>query len=123
MGDMDMNKERRKFLKGAMPAMIAAELLWHGNDSRAQDPQRPGPRPPFGQLAPPEEGPKFDNKKILKHNQEQIQQDVERLYTLAQQLKEQVEKTDSAEVLSLSLVQKADEVERLAHHIRSLAKG
>ncbi len=117
-----MDKERRKFLGVALPVTITAELLWSRNVVLGQSKQPP-PQPPFGQQGPPEEGPKFDNKRILKHNQDQIQQDVERLYTLAGQLKEQVEKTDSVEVLSLALVQKADEIERLAHQIRSLAKG
>jgi hypothetical protein len=117
-----MNEERRKLLGAAIPITIAAKLL-AGSICLGQDAQHPQPRRPFGDLGPSEEGPKFDNKKILKHNQEQIQQDIERLYGLAQQLKEQVEKTDSAEILSLTLVQKADEIEKLAHQIRSLAKG
>lgn len=117
-----MDKERRKFLEVALPVTITAELLWSRSILLGQDKQHTPPRPPFGQ-GPPEDAPRFDTKRILKHNQDQIQQDVERLYTLAGQLKEQVEKTDSVEVLSLALVQKADEIERLAHQIRSLAKG
>ncbi len=60
---------------------------------------------------------------VLKHNQSQIQQDVERLFSLARQLKDQVEKTNSADVLSLPLLQKAEEIEKLARRIRNLARG
>jgi hypothetical protein len=47
---------------------------------------------------------------------------VERLYDLAAQLKADVEKTKSTTVLSLALVKKAEEIEKLAKHIRGRAK-
>jgi hypothetical protein len=34
-----------------------------------------------------------------------------------------VDKTDSSQVLSLALVKKAEEIEKLAHDIRTRAKG
>ncbi len=60
---------------------------------------------------------------ILKANQKDIKRDVERLAELAQELKQEVEKTDSSEVLSLPLLRKAEEIEKLAKHIKSLARG
>ncbi len=57
----------------------------------------------------------------MKHNQQQIQDDVKKLYALAGDLKDQVEKTDSVNVPSLPLVKKAEEIEDLAKQIRSLA--
>ncbi len=93
-----------------------------GGTSSPQVPQQQ-PRPPIEPGEPPEETPKIDNKMVLKHNQSQIQQDVERFFSLARQLKDQVEKTNSADVLSLPLLQKAEEIEKLARRIRNLARG
>jgi hypothetical protein len=45
------------------------------------------------------------------------------LYELASQLKDEVEKTDSSKVLSLDLVKKAEEIEKLAHDIKNRTKG
>ncbi len=83
------------------------------------------PTRPFPEGQGPEPGPliKPDSRAILKHNQKDIKRDVERLADLAGDLKKQVERTDSSEVLSLPLVRKAEEIEKLARHIRTLALG
>jgi len=48
---------------------------------------------------------------------------VDRLYSLATELKAEVDKTDSSQVLSLNLLKKAEEIEKLAHDIRNRSKG
>jgi len=67
--------------------------------------------------------PKVDTKAILEANQKGIKKNVERLFQLASELKTEVEKTDSAQVLSLALLKKTEEIEKLAKDIRSRAKG
>jgi hypothetical protein len=67
--------------------------------------------------------PKIDTKAILEANQKGIKKNVERLFQLASELKTEVEKTDSAQVLSLALLKKTEEIEKLARDIRSRAKG
>jgi prephenate dehydrogenase len=67
--------------------------------------------------------PPFDPKKIQEQNQKTIVQDIQRLYKLAGELKDEVEKTDSTKTLSLPMIQKAKEVEKLAKQIASLAAG
>lgn len=62
-------------------------------------------------------------KAVLEANEKDIKKNVEKLYQLASDLKEQVEKTDSAKVLSLNLVKKAEEIEKLARSIKERAKG
>jgi len=52
-----------------------------------------------------------------------IKKKIEKLFELATDLKEQVEKTDSSKVLSLVLVKKAEEIEKLARDIKTKAKG
>jgi hypothetical protein len=113
-----MVRERREFLGAILPAAFVAQAAMAG----VLSPQRHGP-PRLGPEPPDPSLPKRDPKLILKGNQEQIQKDVERLYSLAEELKEQVSKTDSAEILSLPLVQKAEEIEKLAKQIKNLARG
>jgi hypothetical protein len=66
--------------------------------------------------------PKADPR-TLKLNETDIKRDVEKLAELAQQLKKQVEETDSTKILSLDMIKKTQEIEKLAHQIASLAKG
>jgi hypothetical protein len=42
---------------------------------------------------------------------------------LATELKEEVDKTDSAKVLSVPMLKKAEEIEKLAKDIKSRARG
>jgi HAMP domain-containing protein len=71
------------------------------------------PEPPFPR----------DPKAILELRQKDIKKDVERLLELATELKKEVDKTDSSAVLSMPLLRKTEEIEKLAKHIRSLARG
>ena len=67
--------------------------------------------------------PEPDPKEVLKANDKDIKSNVTKLADLAEALKKQVDATDSASVLSLSMVHKAEEIEKLAHHIALLARG
>jgi hypothetical protein len=67
--------------------------------------------------------PKLDPKLLLEANQKEMRKNVEKLYDLASELKAEVEKTDSVQVLSLGMVKKTEEIERLAKEIRNRAKG
>jgi hypothetical protein len=62
-------------------------------------------------------------KAVLEQHQKDIKKDIEKLYELATQLKTEVEKTDATSVLSLAMVKKAEEIERLAKQIKDHAKG
>ena len=62
-------------------------------------------------------------KVILEANDKDIKKSVEKLFQLATELKNEVEKTDSVTILSLAMVRKAEEIERLAKEIKSRAKG
>ena len=66
---------------------------------------------------------KSTTKTMLEANEKDIKKNIEKLYELATDLKAEVEKTDSTQVLSLTLVKKAEEIEKLAHDIKTRAKG
>ena len=64
----------------------------------------------------------LDPKEMLKHHQQQIHDDVEKLYALAGELKAEVEKTQTEQVLSLPMIQKAEQIEKLAKQVKGLAR-
>ena len=64
-----------------------------------------------------------DPKEQLKENQKNLRRDADRLVELAQELKTESDKTEQTTVLSLSLIHKAEEVEKLARQIKSLARA
>jgi hypothetical protein len=67
--------------------------------------------------------PKLDPKLILEANQKEIKKNVEKLFDLASELKTEVEKTDAVQVLSMGMLRKTEEIEKLAKEIRARAKG
>jgi len=71
------------------------------------------------------EGPTLPNpeKKALEENDKDMKKKVDRLFALATELKAEVDKTDSSKVLSLNLVKKAEEIEKLAREIKNKGKG
>jgi sugar-specific transcriptional regulator TrmB len=84
---------------------------------RADGPDDPTNNPNAANL------PGSSPKVMLEERQKSIKKDVERLYDLAAQLKTEVEKTDSTTILSLAMLKKAEEIEKLAKQIKDHAKG
>ena len=96
--------------------------------SRTISAQNPVPQPPLPRHSPDDRddapAPKPGAKKaVLEQNQKDIKKDVEKLYELASELKTEVDKTDATAVLSLAMVKKAEEIEKLARQIKDHAKG
>jgi len=114
-------KNRRTFLGGLLTAGLATRLtggLARGQNPKLPQDQKTGPdTPPENPLAPSAE------KRLLEENQKDIKKKVEKLYDLATELKAEVDKTDSSKVLSLNLVRKAEEIEKLARDIKNRSKG
>ncbi|HKW34200.1 MAG TPA: hypothetical protein VJN92_14405 [Candidatus Acidoferrum sp.] len=70
-----------------------------------------------------DEPTRLDLKAIQQENQRKLRADVSKLYEMAADLKNEVEKTDATATLSISLVKKAQEIEKLAKQVRNRAKG
>ena len=70
-----------------------------------------------------ENSPKMDPKKILEENQKNMKKNILKLYKLAGELKAEVDKTDAVQVLSMAMLKKTEEIEKLAKEIRSRAIG
>jgi len=82
---------------------------------------------PHDPNAPPEDPDrqKLDKEMFKKANQErqaQLRRDTERLYQLSAQLKQYVDKSNE-NTLSLDVIKKAEEIEKLAHSVREKMKG
>jgi hypothetical protein len=84
-------------------------------------PNTPDPNHPWGLGG--HGGRPSDRKAIDKQNQAEVKADVEKLYVLITELKEQVEKSDVNLTLPVSVVKKSHEIEKLAKHVKELAKG
>jgi hypothetical protein len=88
---------------------------------RTRTPRQPGdPEDPENPNGNP---PAASSKALLEQRQKDIKKEIERLYELASQLKTEIEKTDSTAILSLPMLKKAEEIEKLAKHIKDNARG
>ena len=61
-------------------------------------------------------------KMRVAERQKQLAADTDRLVSLSTALKEQVEESDK-NILSLDMIRKADEIEKLAHSVKERMKG
>jgi hypothetical protein len=115
-----MMESRRKLLTMFLVSGVPLAIV--GYTTCAQETQtKPSPRPVLKDEETEE--PKIDPKVILEANQKDIKKNIERLFQLASELKAEVEKTDSVQVLSVAMLKKAEEIEKLAKGIRSRAIG
>lgn len=112
---------RRTFLNILILAGVCTGFA--GDSIHAQNPR--SPQNPSSAPDSDTDNPSMPNldKKVLESNDKDMKKKVEQLYQLASELKAQVEKTDSSKVLSLDLVRKAEEIEKLAHDIKNRSKG
>jgi len=119
-----MSNTRRKFLTilagtGTLVALRAASLSGQAKPSS----RAPGMDPSKQDQDGPPLTEKSPTKAMLESNEKDIKKNIEKLYQLITDLKAEVEKTDSSQVLSLLMVKKAEEIERLARDIKTRAKG
>ena len=107
--------------------VVLAFVLFLG--AQQQDPSRP-PRPPqppgmtdLGRdMDIPPEMQREMNKRLNKERQEQLKKDTDRLYQLATELKQSVDKSNE-NVMSLDVIRKAEEIEKLAKQVKEKMKG
>jgi Spy/CpxP family protein refolding chaperone len=102
----------------------------------AARPQHPTPAPPKPMPSPnapksqnvPQglEGTPTSNEKpkyaVDQENQQEIRMQVQRLYAMVTEMKDEVDRTDTNAVLSVSVLKRAQEIEKLAKQIKERAK-
>jgi hypothetical protein len=106
---------------GSLAIVGAGSLSGQSKSSKSSRPSAPDPNPDADD--PPSPNAKSPTKVMLDANEKDIKKNIDKLYQLATDLKEEVEKTDSSKVMSLAMIKKADEIEHLAHDIKIRAKG
>lgn len=121
-----MSDTRRKFLTllagaGTLAVANAGALVAQTKPQTQGRPVIPDGPPEAEGAAPPLR--KSPTKAMLEDNEKDIKKNIETLFQLVTDLKAEVEKTDSSQVLSLTLMKKAEEIEKLAHDIRIRAKA
>ena len=118
-------RSRRIFLTGLVLLGATARLAGSRRTDQQTDERLPQAQERKQGQAPTPENPSLPNpeKKILEDNDKDMKKKVERLYELALKLKTEVEKTDSSKVLSVDLMRKAEEIEKLARDIKNRSKG
>jgi hypothetical protein len=124
-----MNAGRRFFLSSLVVAFAGTTSLFAGPQRRGTPARIPqgsdggvfgGPQDRVGDIPA---APAPDPTARLQESQKNLRKDADRLFELAKDLKEEVDKTEQTSVLSLALVKKAEEVEKLAHHIKDLVRA
>jgi hypothetical protein len=91
-----------------------------------QDPPRHRPPQPPGSTAPemdiPPEMQREMTKRMNKDRQESLKKDTDKLFQLATELKQSVDKSNE-NVMSLDVIRKAEEIEKLAKQVKEKMKG
>ena len=118
-----MHEARRGFLRVAVTMATAAAV-----GAAQQAPPQPGPfsteHPPRSTFGP--DGPdsaKLDPHAVMKANQETVKKDVARMAELTQQLQKELETSDSKNILSLDVLHKSEEIEKLAKEVKDLIRS
>jgi hypothetical protein len=120
-----MNPARRRFL---WALSLAPAVAWGAQER----PSTPPPQPTPGMTRLPDTIPEnpgpggmtpAQRRMVLTEEQKNIRKDVERLFKLASELRDEVLRTDFFEVLPVQFIHKAGEIEKLAKKIKDLARG
>ena len=119
-----MRETRREFAM-ALAAAAGCLVVPHGMVLAQKPARKPTPPPPSDVVV--EDAPLTDEtamkRAVMQQNAKEYREGVSRLFELASNLKEEVEKTRGAEVLSISVYRKTEEIEKLAKRLKSKVKG
>jgi hypothetical protein len=123
-----MREMRRRFLIGLAAGIFlvaAAELLFAQRHVHRPTPERQtGPPPSLrGDNTAAQLNPKDARAAMLLQNEKEFREGVEQLSVLVNELKEEIEKTATTDVLSVRMYKKAQEIEKLAKQIKNKTKG
>jgi hypothetical protein len=121
-----MKTGRRYFLANFVVTLAGAKTLWAGGQRQVPSTRTPQFPDASGSNKPREDVPLppiSDPKVQLKESQKNLRRDADHLLQLAKELKDEADKTEQTNVLSLSLVRKAEEVEKLARQIKDLVRA
>jgi hypothetical protein len=121
-----MRETRRKFLVifGAAAAWLSASkvLLFAQRPIYPPPPPEPGETHVPGASASPAERDAA-RRALLRQHEKEFREGVQRLYELTSELRDEVQKTTTSEVLSIRMVKKTEQIEKLAKELKNKAKA
>ena len=120
-----MCETRRFFVRSLM---AAAGLLAASPVLLTQRSIKPPPQPEPAEKSAPDANPNLAGMRAAKREQmqrnaQEFREGVEQLYRLADELHDEVQRTPTADVLSVPMYKKAERIEKLARQLKSKAKG
>jgi hypothetical protein len=126
-----MPQSRRNLLTifvGAAGVLAAQPLLMSALPGQGRTPQPiPSPNAPNPNYPPglngPDLSPPKDKNAVDPKKQQEIKTDIEKLYELVSELREQATKADWNSTMPVSVIKQAQQIEKLAKHIKELSKG
>jgi hypothetical protein len=124
-----MGETRRRFLI-TLAATATCSIATHGTVFAQARHSRPFPTPPASaetQNPAEKDGttpdPQSAKRAALKQNEREFRAGVDRLYQLAGELKQEVDKTGTTEVFSVHMYKRMEEIEKVAKSLKGRAKG
>jgi hypothetical protein len=124
-----MGETRRRFLM-ALAAAASCSVAAESTVFAQQRKDNPFPTPPAPAETqnPAEAGaanadPQSAKRSALKQNEKEFREGVNRLYQLAGELKQELDKTVTTEVFSVRMYKKTEEIEKVAKMLKGKAKG
>jgi hypothetical protein len=114
-----MGSSRRVFIGAWLSFAASAGTVW-ASQRGSPPPQFPPPFPPARPETPRNQ--KRD-RLLLKANRDAIAKDVNRMSELVDALQKQLTENDAADILSVDVIRKSEEIEKLAKQVRDLVRG
>ena len=122
-----MRETRRVFVMAmaAAAGFLAAEDGWPFAQYPPTPPPPPQPAeiPNSAEIRSNPQATAAAKRAWLKQNEKEFREGIERLYQLSSELREEVQKTTTTDVLCIRMVKKTEEIEKLARRLKNRAKG
>ena len=115
-----MGSSRRVFIGASLSFAASAATVWAAQRG-APPPQFPPPFPPTQRPEAPRNRKR--DRLLLKANRDAIAKDVNRMSELVDALQKQLTENDAADILSVDVIRKSEEIEKLAKQVRDLVRG
>lgn len=124
-----MRETRRRFL-ATLAAAASCSVATDGSVCAQVRNTKPFPTPPApaeSQNQAEKDGampdPQSAKRAALKQNEKEFRAGVDRLYQLASELKQELDKTVTTEVFSVQMYKRTEEIEKVAKLLKGKAKG
>ena len=122
----EMRETRRGFLASVavLGSCLAAGNEWlAAQESHKGMPTPPPPAVPQDHNTAQTRDPQVAKRALLLANEKEFRAGVERLYQLTGELRDEVRKTPTTDVMSVRMYKKTEEIEKLAKQLKGKAKG